>query len=70
MDGEVNDNCSRRAERGAGLSFRSGISSSLSVRIVAIVSRLVYMPMSVLKESTLLTAVGRKGERGGGCGGV
>ena len=66
MGGEARESCSSRADRGAGLSFRSTGGSSLSVLMVAIVSRFVYMLMIELKEETLFAAAGLKGERGGG----
>ena len=67
MGGEAREGCSSRADRGAGLSFRSTGGSSLSVLMVAIVSRFVYyMLMIELKEETLFAAAGLKGERGGG----
>ena len=70
MDGEARESYPSRADRGAGLSFRSTGGSSLSVLMVAIVSRFVYMLMIELKEETLFAATGLKGERGGGWGGV
>ena len=45
MGREARENCSSRADRGAGLSFRSTGGSSLSALMVAIVSRFVYMLM-------------------------
>ena len=66
MGGEARESCSSRADRRAGLSFRSTGGSSLSVLLVAIVSRFVYMLMIELKDETLFAAAGLKGEWGGG----
>ena len=65
MGGEARESSSSRGDRGAGLSIRSTGGSSLSVLMVAIVSRLVYVLMIELKEETLFAATGLKGERGG-----
>ena len=65
MGGEARESCSSRADKGVGLSFRSTGGSSLSVRMVAIVSRFVYMLMIELKEETLFAKTGFKGERDG-----
>ena len=66
---ELKEYWSKRALSEATLFLRSAMVSRFSIRRVVKVSRRVYKSMSVAKDDTLF-GIGRRGERGGGGGGL